>query len=148
MVAIKFVRARSRLVPAARERLVQEAQAASALNHPNLVTLHEVLRSESGVAIVTELVKGRSLRAFTGAAVRIEQVAAWGGQIAHALAAAHAESIVHSDIKPENVMLRDDGYIKILDFGLARQVGLGLSIDDLTSGTVGYTSPGRLAANL
>ena len=141
MVAIKFVGARSRLLPAARQRLVHEAQAASALDHPNLVTVHEVLRFESGVAIVTELVKGQSLRAFAGAAVPIQQVAVWGAQIAHALAAAHAESIVHSDIKPENVMLRDDGYIKILDFGLARDVGLGLSVDNLTLGTVGYMSP-------
>ena len=92
-------------------------------------------------ALVTELVKGQSLRAFAGAAVPIQQVAVWGAQIAHALAAVHAESIVHSDIKPENVMLRDDGYIKILDFGLARDVRLGLSVDDLTLGTVGYMSP-------
>jgi hypothetical protein len=141
MVAIKFVGARSRLLPSAFDQLVHEAQAASALNHPNLITVHEVLRSESGLAIVTELVKGKSLRSFTGAPVPIEQVAAWGAQIAHALAAAHAESIVHSDIKPENVMLRDDGYIKVLDFGLARSMGLGLRMDDLTIGTVGYMSP-------
>jgi Tol biopolymer transport system component len=141
MVAIKFVGASSRLLPAACERLVHEAQAASALNHPNLVTVHEVLRFESSVAIVTELVKGQSLRTFTGAPLPIQQVATWGAQIAHALAAAHAESIVHSDIKPENVMLRADGYLKILDFGLARNVGLGLAMDDLTLGTVGYMSP-------
>jgi len=142
MVAIKFVGARARLLPAARERLIHEAQAASALNHPSLVTVHEVLRFESGgVAIVTELVKGQSLRAFTGAALPVQRVAAWGADIARALAAAHAESIVHSDIKPENIMLRADGYIKILDFGLARDVGLSVAIDDLTLGTLGYMSP-------
>jgi serine/threonine protein kinase len=97
MVAVKFVGARARLLPAARERLIHEAQAASALNHPSLVTVHEVLRFESGVAIVTELVKGQSLRAFTGAPLPVQQVSIWGAQIARALAAAHAESIVHSD---------------------------------------------------
>lgn len=141
MVAIKFVGARSRLLPTAFDQLVHEAQAASALNHPNLVTVHEVLRSESGLAIVTELVKGKSLRSFTGTPVPIEQVAGWGAQIAHSLVAAHAESIVHSDIKPENVMVRDDGYLKILDFGLARSMGLRLRMNDLTLGTVGYMSP-------
>ncbi len=141
MVAIKFVGARSRLLPTAFDQLVHEAQAASALNHPNLITVYEVLRSESGLAIVTELVKGKSLRAMAGAPQPVEQMAGWGAQIARALAAAHAESIVHSDIKPENVMLRDDGYIKILDFGLARSMGLGLRMNDLTLGTVGYMSP-------
>jgi serine/threonine protein kinase len=102
-VTIKFLRAHGRLLPAACERLVHEAQAASALNHPNLVTVHEVLRFESGVAIVTEFVKGQSLRTLARAAMPIRQVSIWGGQIAYALAAAHAESIVHSDIKPENV---------------------------------------------
>src|SRR5207253_168785 len=111
------------------------------LNHPNLVTVHEVVRFESSVAIVTELVNGQSLRSFIATAKPIHQVAAWGAQIARALAAAHAESIVHSDVKPENVMLRGDGYIKILDFGLAQTAGLGLAVDDLPLGTVGYMSP-------
>lgn len=140
-VAVKFVGARGRLLPAACERLIREAQAASALNHPNLVTVHEVLRFDHGAALVTELVNGQSLRVFCGVARPIQQVAAWGAQIAQALAAAHAESIVHSDIKPENIMVRHDGYIKILDFGLAQSIGLASAIERLPLGTLGYMSP-------
>ena len=144
MVAIKFVGARARLMPASMDRLVREAKAASALNHPNLVTVHEVLRLEFGVALVTELVQGQSLRVFCGVARPVAQVAAWGSQIARALAAAHAGSIVHSDIKPENIMLRNDGYIKILDFGLARPVGMQVDLDSQPLGTLGYVSPEQI----
>ena len=140
-VAIKFIGARGRLLPAARERLVHEAQAASVLDHPNLVTVHEVLHFGPGVALVTELVNGQSLRSCSGGARPIQQVAGWGVQIARALAAAHAASIIHSDIKPENIMLRPDGYIKILDFGLAQGVGLDSGSMDLPLGTLGYMSP-------
>ena len=91
------------------ERFIREAQAASALNHPNIVTVYEVIRSGPRVAIAMELVAGTSLRHFCGAAQPVEKVALWGRQIAHALAAAHAGGIVHRDIKPENLMLRPDG---------------------------------------
>jgi Tol biopolymer transport system component len=140
-VAIKFIGARGRLLPSARERLIREAQAASALNHPNFVTVHEVLQFEQTVALVTEWVKGQSLRAFASSAQPVRQIAIWGAQIAHALTVAHAESIVHSDIKPENIMLRGDGYIKILDFGLAQGIGSAAGLDDIPLGTLGYISP-------
>lgn len=116
IVAIKFLNVKNEVLPEAVRHLVAEAQTASALNHPNLITVHEILRHDSGVAVVSELVKGQSLRKFCGVARPVSQVAAWGAQMAHGLAAAHAESIVHGDIKPENVMIRGDGYIKILDF--------------------------------
>jgi eukaryotic-like serine/threonine-protein kinase len=123
------------------ERFIREAQAASALNHPNIVTVYEVIRSGPTVAIVMELVTGTSLRHLCGKAHPAGEVALWGGQIAHALAAAHANGIVHRDIKPENLMLRPDGYIKVLDFGLARQAGAGREDDELALGTLGYMSP-------
>jgi eukaryotic-like serine/threonine-protein kinase len=123
------------------ERFIREAQAASALNHPNIVTVYEVIRSGPRVAIAMELVKGTSLRHFCGTAQPVEKLAHWGQQIAHALAAAHAGGIVHRDIKPENLMLRPDGYIKVLDFGLARQAGAERAEGEGAAGTLGYMSP-------
>ncbi len=123
------------------ERFIREAQAASALNHPNIVTVFEVIHAGSTVAIAMELVKGTSLRHFCGTAQAVDKVAFWGGQIARALAAAHSCGIVHRDIKPENLMLRPDGYIKVLDFGLARQAGTDRADGELVLGTLGYMSP-------
>jgi serine/threonine protein kinase len=123
------------------ERFIREAQAASALNHPNIVTVYEVIRSGPTVAIAMELVTGTSLRHSSGTAQPVGKVALWGRQIAHALAAAHARGIVHRDIKPENLMLRPDGYIKVLDFGLARQAGADRVDDQSPAGTLGYMSP-------
>ena len=123
------------------ERFIHEAQAASALNHPNIVTVYEVIRSGPTVAIAMELVNGTSLRHHCGTAQPVQKVALWGGQIAHALAEAHARGIVHRDIKPENLMLRPDGYIKVLDFGLARRAGVEREDDELALGTLGYMSP-------
>jgi Tol biopolymer transport system component len=123
------------------ERFIREAQAASALNHPNIVTVYEVIRSGPLLAIVMELVAGTSLRPLCGTPQPVGTLARWGGQIAHALSAAHAQGIVHRDIKPENLMLRPDGYIKVLDFGLARQADAGRAADELPLGTLGYMSP-------
>ena len=106
----------------AAERLVREARAASALNHPHIVTVYEVIRLDGQVALAMELVEGRSLRRYCSEAQPAVRVIDWGRQIAQALAAAHEHGIVHGDIKPENLMVRPDGYIKVLDFGLARQL--------------------------
>ncbi len=148
-VAIKFLREAARLLPAARQRLVREAQSASALNHPNLVTVYEVLDTACGTALVTEWVDGQPLRSACGRPQPLERVAEWGLQIARGLAAAHESGIVHGDIKPENVMIRKDGYLKVLDFGLA-QAGLEehRSRDDFDAiplGTLGYMSPEHLS---
>jgi tetratricopeptide (TPR) repeat protein len=105
------------------ERFIREARAASSLNHPNIVTIHEIGDApETGFFIVMELVKGRSLRALLGAPCALGIVLHVGRQISAALAVAHAAGIVHRDIKPENIMVRDDEYVKVLDFGLARLV--------------------------
>jgi serine/threonine protein kinase len=123
------------------ENIIREAQAASALNHPNIATVYEVIHSGPTVAIAMELVDGTSLRHFCGTPQPVKQVASWGVQIANALAAAHTHGIVHRDVKPENLMLRRDGYIKVLDFGLARQVGTDGLDDEAAAGTLGYMSP-------
>src|SRR5688572_1308496 len=108
---------------AAVERFVREARAASALNHPNVVTIYEIGEAEAGRYIAMELVCGMTLRALAGPVPRsTDEVARLGAQIARALAVAHAAGIVHRDVKPENVMVRPDGYVKVLDFGIARLV--------------------------
>ena len=103
-------------------RFEQEARAASALNHPNIITIHDIGQSDSTHFIATEYIEGETLRARLGAGPRLQllEILDIGIQVAGALAAAHQAGIVHRDIKPENVMLRPDGYVKVLDFGIAK----------------------------
>jgi predicted ATPase len=122
-------------------RFEQEARATSALNHPNIVTIHEFGDVEAGRFIVMELVDGRTLRALIDEGSSIDALARLGCQMAKALGAAHAAGITHRDIKPENIMVRDDGYVKVLDFGLARLVPPGM---DREAATLQYTQPGTL----
>lgn len=102
-------------------RFTREAKAASALNHPNILTIHEVGQSDSGEFIVTEYIDGRTLRQqMQTAPMELDEVLDISTQVARALLAAHAAGIVHRDIKPENLMLRSDGIVKVLDFGIAK----------------------------
>ncbi len=101
-------------------RFEQEARAASALNHPNIITIHDLGESDSGCFIVMEHVAGRTLQALAAEPIALASLLDWGGQVAKALSAAHAANIIHRDIKPANIMVREDGYVKVLDFGLAR----------------------------
>jgi serine/threonine protein kinase len=104
-----------------RTRFEQEARAASALNHPNIVTIYEIGASDSTIYIAMELVEGKTLReVLPGAPLPIRRLLDLGFQMADGLAKAHAAGIVHRDIKPENVMVSRDGSVKILDFGLAK----------------------------
>ena len=102
-------------------RFEKEARAASALNHPNIITIHEIGQVDSTNYIVTEFVDGETLRQqMTNGKLGIGAALDVATQVASALAAAHAAGIVHRDIKPENVMVRPDGLVKVLDFGLAK----------------------------
>ncbi|MEZ5316782.1 MAG: protein kinase [Vicinamibacterales bacterium] len=101
-------------------RLLREARAASALNHPNIVIVHELGETPEGDEyIVQEFIDGRTLRELMADRLPVARIADIGAEVARALAAAHAAGIVHRDIKPENVMVRADGYVKVLDFGIA-----------------------------
>ena len=119
-VALKLLPARFTQDEERVRRFILEAKAASALNHPNIITIYEIGEAEGARFIAMELVEGRTLRAMIGESPSTDVLSMIGGQIARALAVAHAAGITHRDIKPENIMVRDDGYVKVLDFGLAR----------------------------
>jgi eukaryotic-like serine/threonine-protein kinase len=151
MVAIKFLAPELTASRPAVERLAREAKAASALNHPQIVTVHEVIRAADDIGIVMELIEGTSLRSLCGEPQEVSHVIQWGREIARALSAAHQRKIVHRDIKPENVMVRDDGILKVLDFGLARcvdrdgQTHSGQS-STMLAGTLNYMAPEQTRA--
>jgi serine/threonine protein kinase len=99
-------------------RFVQEAKAASALNHPNILTIYEIDEVDSEQFIATEFVDGETLRErIRQGALKPLEAIDFGIQIASALEATHSVGIIHRDIKPENIMLRRDGIVKVLDFG-------------------------------
>ena len=128
--------------------LLREAQAASALNHPNIVTIHEAGETDQGQFIVMELVDGRALRDVIGRPMPVETLVQLGTQMARALTAAHAAGITHRDIKPENIMVRGDGYVKILDFGLARVASPSSASTGGGEQTDASTQPGTLMGTL
>src|SRR6188472_906410 len=102
-------------------RLKREARTASALNHPNIVTIHEIGEADSTSYIASELIDGETLRQrLARGPIALNEAIDIATQVASALAAAHNAGIVHRDIKPENIMLRPDGYVKVLDFGIAK----------------------------
>jgi len=120
-VALKLLPADVALDEGRMRRFIQEARAASALNHPNILTVYEFGEAESVYFIATEFIDGVTLRKqMEPGAMKVSDALAVALQATEALAAAHGADIVHRDIKPENIMLRGDGYIKVLDFGLAK----------------------------
>jgi len=104
------------------QRFTQEAKAASALNHPHILTIHEIGTEGATRFIATEFIDGETLRVRVNAGLKLSDILEVATQTASALAAAHDAGIVHRDIKPENIMVRRDGFVKVLDFGLAKLV--------------------------
>jgi eukaryotic-like serine/threonine-protein kinase len=128
-VAVKFLPERFAEDTTRLGRFAQEARAASSLNHPNIVTIHDIGQTSGQPYIVMELVEGETLRAILLAhgerPLSSRRLLEIGTQIADGLAKAHAAGIVHRDLKPENVMVTSDGFVKILDFGLAKLLSEG-----------------------
>jgi len=144
--------------PAARARFDREARAVAALNHPNVVTIHEVGEYDDHPFIAFELVAGETLRErIARAALPVTEALVIALAIAEGLRHAHERGIVHRDLKPQNIMVRPDGQVKILDFGLGKFVNAAPVPEDITTtfassatepgrilGTIGYTAPEHL----
>ncbi|HEX2463379.1 MAG TPA: protein kinase, partial [Thermoanaerobaculia bacterium] len=146
-VAIKLLRGELAADPAHLARLNREAQLLASLNHPHIAAIYGLAESDGAHALVLELVEGETLaaRIATGP-LPIEEAISIAGQIAEALGAAHERGVVHRDLKPANVKLRDDGVVKVLDFGIAKSV---VPPDDHdpsapTLSAVALTAPGRM----
>ncbi len=159
-VAIKVLREDVFDDPSGLERFKREARAASALNHPNIVTIHEIGVHDGTHYLVMEYVRGSTLRELMKAGLlELDEALRVGAQIADGLAKAHGAGIVHRDLKPENLMTTEDGLVKILDFGLAKQVSVSDGSSDALTleqnitqtgvilGTVAYMSPEQLSGS-
>src|SRR5580658_1728981 len=125
-------------------RFEQEARAVAALNHPNILAIHDIGQHEGSPFLVSELLDGESLRAALDRGALLQRkTIEYGVQIAHGLAAAHDKGIVHRDLKPENIFVTKDGRIKILDFGLAKLAQkAGTDIDEATLTSAQHTALG------
>jgi serine/threonine-protein kinase len=132
-VALKRVCPHLRADPQFRQRLLREAERASALNHQNIAGIHDVLDQQGELFLVMEYVEGETLRQRMAGPVPLDEFLSIALQCAEALVAAHQAGVVHCDIKPENIMLRPPGQVKILDFGVAQHFWLG---GDATAQTV------------
>ncbi len=119
-VAIKILPERLASDQQRLQRFIQEAKSASALNHPHILTIYEIGTTGNSRFIATEFIDGDTLRHRMNSGIKLVEILEIVSQAASALAAAHAAGIIHRDIKPENIMVRRDGYIKVLDFGLAK----------------------------
>src|SRR5215469_2033165 len=145
-VAIKILSPKTLADEGARSRFRQEALALSRLNHPNICTIYEAGEEGEQAFLAMEYVEGRPLRDVTSAgALPVETVLRYGVQIADALAHAHARGIVHRDLKSANVMVTPEGRIKVLDFGLARQMKRA-EVDETTLSQV--TAAGTVVGTL
>ncbi len=150
-VAIKFLNEEFSKDTDKLNRFIQEAKAVSALNHPNILTVYEIGEKDEVNFIVTEFIEGKTLRENLSPKQTnsLNSILKIGVQVAEALSAAHQAGIIHRDIKPENIMIRQDGYAKVLDFGLAKLsdppavAGGSVDLEDTTKGLV-ITNPGMV----
>jgi serine/threonine-protein kinase len=165
-VAIKILPQAKLADPDRRRRFLQEAQAASGLNHPNIITVHDLLADSGGDCLVMEYLTGKTLtQAIPPEGLPLREALAYAVQIADALAAAHAAGIIHRDLKPANVMISSQGLVKLLDFGLAKLISPGQSsgsdpgseatrtigpqtIEGSLLGTINYMSPEQAEGKL
>jgi serine/threonine protein kinase/Tfp pilus assembly protein PilF len=144
-VALKLLPPHFTVNPDRVRRFEREARAASALNHPNIVTIYEIGQSDSAHFIATEFVDGKTLRQLINEKpLTLNETLNVSMQVADALNGAHVAGIVHRDIKPENIMIREDGYVKILDFGLAKLTEQQTTEADLETPTLLQTNPGMV----
>jgi tRNA A-37 threonylcarbamoyl transferase component Bud32 len=158
LVAIKALAATSSGDPERQRRFLHEAQAASSLNHPNIITIHDIVSHGGQDLLVMEFVAGRTLaEAIPPGGLSVPETLRYAVQIADALQAAHAAGIIHRDLKPANVMVTGSGLVKILDFGLAKLThrlaesdadgatqtmgSMSLTVEGSILGTVNYMSP-------
>ena len=145
-VALKFLPAHLAASDQDKARFIQEAKSAAALNHPNVCSIidiqeHEGSQGEKQLFIVMEFIDGQTLQ-DKKSSITQKQAIDYAIQIAEGLAAAHEKGIVHRDIKPENIMIRKDGIVQVMDFGLAKLMGVSrLTKQGSTVGTLGYMSP-------
>ena len=150
-VALKFLPPQYTEDPEINARFKREAKAAAALNHPNIITIHEIGEHEGKAFIAMEYVEGQSLRNFVGAhcsvPLRMNEIIDIASQICEGLSEAHQAGIVHRDIKPDNILIDAKGRVKIADFGLAKARGrTKLTEEGTTFGTLNYMSPEQLDA--
>ncbi|MBM2842154.1 MAG: serine/threonine protein kinase, partial [Bacteroidetes bacterium] len=147
MVAIKFLPPHLSSSEDTKARFMQEAKAAAALNHPNILSVYEIDEHDGGMFFVMEYVEGSTLKHHianlkVGTGISVGQAIEWTSRIAEGLQAAHQKNIVHRDIKPENIMLTRDGKLKIMDFGIAKlKSSSGLTKTGMSLGTLSYMSP-------
>lgn len=146
-VAIKFLSSHLSASKESKTRFMQEARATAALNHPNILSVYEVDEQDHGMFFAMEYIDGMTLKNYitnlkSGTGIPVAQAIEWAAQIAEGLKAAHEKNIVHRDVKTENVMLTNDGKLKIMDFGIAKLVhNSGLTKTGTSMGTLSYVSP-------
>src|SRR5437879_6710312 len=125
-----------------KRRFIQEAKAASALNHPNIITVHDVVQEQNVDFIVMEYIAGKTLHELIdGKPLGVDMVLKYAIQLADALTTAHAAGIVHRDLKPANIMIGDDARLKVLDFGLAKLTEPASTSGGETTVTIEMGSP-------